>query len=203
MLHRAEPGGHDRGAVSFGGGRLRIDEARHQATLDGQPLELTPTEWGLLAALAAAPGRVFSRYELVNRVRGYEFDGYERTIDSHVKNLRHKLGTGGSRVVETVLGVGYRLGLSRDRWPGARLVIQDASGATVASSMGGGHMPGMGGGPEQGMGGGLADRGGVSWPVVVDGRTVGRCGWALARPRDRPGEGSRGRGSCSPPLRRS
>jgi DNA-binding response OmpR family regulator len=115
VLHRAEPGSDDLGAVSFGAGRLRIDEARHQATLDGQPLDLTPTEWGLLAALAAAPGRVFSRYELVNRVRGYEFDGYERTIDSHVKNLRHKLGADGARVVETVLGVGYRLGLSRDR----------------------------------------------------------------------------------------
>ena len=116
VLHRVEAGSHDRDAApSFGGGRLRIDEARHLATLDGRPLELTPTEWGLLAALAAAPGRVFSRYELVNRVRGYEFAGYERTIDSHVKNLRHKLGADGARVVETVLGVGYRLGLSRDR----------------------------------------------------------------------------------------
>ena len=83
--------------------------------LDGPPLELTPTEWGLLTALAAPPGRVYSRYELVNRVRGYEFAGYERTIDSHVKNLRHKLGADGARIVETVLGVGYRLGWSRDR----------------------------------------------------------------------------------------
>jgi DNA-binding response OmpR family regulator len=58
---------------------------------------------------------VFSRYELVNRVRGYEFAGYERTIDSHVKNLRHKLGGEGAAIVETVLGVGYRLGWSRDR----------------------------------------------------------------------------------------
>ena len=115
VLHRVAAGSDDQGVVSFGGGRLRIDEARHQATLDGRPLELTPTEWGLLTALAAAPGRVFSRYELVNRVRGYEFAGYERTIDSHVKNLRHKLGRDGARVVETVLGVGYRLGLARDR----------------------------------------------------------------------------------------
>jgi two-component system alkaline phosphatase synthesis response regulator PhoP len=57
---------------------------------------------------------VYSRYELVNRVQGYEFTGYERTIDSHVKNLRHKLEPDGSGVVETVLGVGYRLGLTRD-----------------------------------------------------------------------------------------
>ncbi|HET8681203.1 MAG TPA: response regulator transcription factor [Micromonosporaceae bacterium] len=102
-------------ADTFGGGRLRLDEARHEARLDGRLLDLTPTEWGLLTALAAAPGRVFSRYELVNRVRGYEFAGYERTIDSHVKNLRHKLGPDAARIVETVLGVGYRLGWSRDR----------------------------------------------------------------------------------------
>ncbi len=48
-------------------------------------------------------------------MRGYEFAGYERTIDSHVKNLRHKLGPDGADVVVTVLGVGYRLGLDRDR----------------------------------------------------------------------------------------
>ncbi|MFC8242146.1 response regulator transcription factor [Streptomyces chartreusis] len=100
--------------LSYGEGRLRIDEARHEATLDAMPLELTPTEWGLLTTLASVPGRVYSRYELVNRVRGYEFAGYERTVDSHVKNLRHKLGGVGPDLVETVLGVGYRLGWSRD-----------------------------------------------------------------------------------------
>jgi DNA-binding response OmpR family regulator len=57
---------------------------------------------------------VYSRYELVNRVRGYEFAGYERTIDSHVKNLRRKLGDN-SDIIETVLGVGYRLALPKDR----------------------------------------------------------------------------------------
>ncbi|MGI3197772.1 response regulator transcription factor [Streptomyces sp. GLT-R25] len=71
--------------ASYGEGRLRIDEARHEAVLDGCSLELTPTEWGLLTTLASVPGRVYSRYELVNRVRGYEFAGYERTIDSHVE----------------------------------------------------------------------------------------------------------------------
>jgi DNA-binding response OmpR family regulator len=108
--------GREQSAVlSYGDGRLRIDEERHEATVDGVVLDLTPTEWGLLAALAAVPGRVYSRYELINRVRGFEFAGYERTIDSHVKNLRHKLGPDGQDVVETVQGVGYRLGLRRDR----------------------------------------------------------------------------------------
>ncbi len=99
----------------YGDGRLRIDDSRHELTFDGARVELTATEWGLVTALAAVPGRVYSRYELVNRVLGYEFSGYERTIDSHVKNLRHKLGPAGIEVVETVVGVGYRLGLDRDR----------------------------------------------------------------------------------------
>jgi two-component system alkaline phosphatase synthesis response regulator PhoP len=116
VLHRTRgAAGAGPGPATFGGGRLRLNEARHEVSLDGALLELTPTEWGLLAALAATPGRVFSRYELVNRVRGYEFAGYERTIDSHVKNLRRKLGADGTGIVETVLGVGYRLGWSRDK----------------------------------------------------------------------------------------
>jgi two-component system alkaline phosphatase synthesis response regulator PhoP len=101
--------------ATFGDGRLRIDDARHQASIDGRVLDLTPSEWGVLATLAGSPGRVYSRAELVNRVRGYEFAGYERTIDSHVKNLRRKLGDDGSAVVVTVMGIGYRLGLERDR----------------------------------------------------------------------------------------
>jgi two-component system alkaline phosphatase synthesis response regulator PhoP len=115
VLHRTLGTSSVAEPTAFGGGRLRIDDTRHEAHLDGTTLELTPTEWALLTALAATPGRVFSRYELVNRVRGYEFAGYERTIDSHVKNLRHKLGDAGGEIVETVLGVGYRLGWSRDR----------------------------------------------------------------------------------------
>jgi DNA-binding response OmpR family regulator len=115
VLHRAGQNGAEPGAVCYGAGRLCVDEARHEAVLDGRSLDLTPTEWGLLTALAAVPGRVYSRYELVNRVRGYEFEGYERIVDSHVKNLRHKLGPEGPQIVETVPGVGYRLGLRRGR----------------------------------------------------------------------------------------
>jgi len=101
-------------ALSFNGGALRIDETRHEAHHDEEPLDLTPTEWGLLTALASAPGRVFSRGELVNRVRGYEFAGYERTIDSHVKNLRRKLHDD-NVIIETVVGIGYKFGLRRDQ----------------------------------------------------------------------------------------
>ena len=115
VLHRANGGSAAPGPVCYGGGRLCIDEPRHEAVLDGRRLELTPTEWGLLTTMAGTPGRVFSRYELVNRVRGYEFTGYERSIDSHVKNLRRKLGDRAGRIVETVLGVGYRMSLHRDK----------------------------------------------------------------------------------------
>jgi len=116
VLHRLHGGAStEPRPASYGHGRLRIDEARHEAWLSGRLLELTPTEWGLLTTMASAPGRVFSRYELVNRVRGYEFAGYERTIDSHVKNMRRKLATDKGEIIATVLGVGYRLVLGRDR----------------------------------------------------------------------------------------
>ena len=104
------------GAASYGGGILVIDEARREATVRDALVELTPTEWGIVVALATVPGRVYSRYELINRVRGYEFEGYERTIDSHVKNLRRKIEQDPSSpvIVQTVLGGGYRLGVTRD-----------------------------------------------------------------------------------------
>ena len=103
-------------AASYGGGELVIDEPQRLATVRGTVTSLTPTEWGVLVALATVPGRVYSRFELINRVRGYEFEGYERTVDSHVKNLRRKIeeDLGNPQIVQTVLGGGYRLGLPRD-----------------------------------------------------------------------------------------
>lgn len=111
--------GHDDSPTrrqSFGDGELVIDEERREVIVRGQLVDLTPTEWGVLATLASVPGRVYSRSELINRVRGYEFEGYERTIDSHVKNLRRKVEyeAGEPAIVATVLGVGYRLALPRD-----------------------------------------------------------------------------------------
>ena len=104
------------GPVSFGDGELHIDDDRREAVVRGTTVDLTPTEWDLLGALARTAGRVFSRYELINEVRGYEFEGYERTIDSHVKNLRRKIEADPQRprIILTVLGAGYRLGLTRD-----------------------------------------------------------------------------------------
>jgi DNA-binding response OmpR family regulator len=106
----------EQGVTSYGGGALVIDQPRRQVMVDGAEVSLTPTEWGILVALATVPGRVYSRFELINRVRGYEFEGYERTVDSHVKNLRRKIEDDPSnpRIVQTVLGGGYRLGLASD-----------------------------------------------------------------------------------------
>jgi DNA-binding response OmpR family regulator len=108
--------GSEQGVASFGGGELIIDEPQRLVTVNGRTVGLTPTEWGVLVALATVPGRVYSRFELINRVRGYEFEGYERTVDSHVKNLRRKIETDPAQpqIVQTVLGGGYRLGLTRD-----------------------------------------------------------------------------------------
>ena len=116
ILRRRSQAATEQGVTSYGGGTLVIDEPRRAVVVRGNPVDLTPTEWGILVALAAVPGRVYSRLELINRVRGYEFQGYERTIDSHVKNLRHKVEESQHvpEIVQTVLGGGYRLGLTRD-----------------------------------------------------------------------------------------
>ncbi|HMS60936.1 MAG TPA: response regulator transcription factor [Solirubrobacteraceae bacterium] len=111
--------GHDEvvgGPLSYGDGELTLDHDRREARVRGTVMRLTPTEWGVLDALARTPGRVHSRYELINQVRGYEFEGYERSVDSHVKNLRRKIEVDprDPRIVETVLGAGYRLGIARD-----------------------------------------------------------------------------------------
>lgn len=116
ILRRARGGEDDERPLSFGGGEFVIDEARREVKVRGETVALTPTEFGVLASLARTPGRVYSRFELINRVRGYEFEGYERTIDSHIKNLRQKIerDSRSPEIVLTVLSGGYRLGLERD-----------------------------------------------------------------------------------------
>jgi DNA-binding response OmpR family regulator len=91
-------------------GDLVLDVAGRSLTRQGELIELTPMEFGLLAALMRSPGRAFSRLELLERSQGYAYDGYERTIDVHVKNLRKKIEPDSSQpqYVLTVFGVGYR-----------------------------------------------------------------------------------------------
>ncbi len=115
VLRRAR-GGRAESALSFDGGKLIVDPETREVTLGGMPATLTRSEFDLLLALASRPGRVFSRYELVTRVQGYDYEGYERTIDAHVKNLRRKLGDDprDPRYVVTVTGVGYKFGVRGD-----------------------------------------------------------------------------------------
>ena len=89
---------------------VTLDLARRAAALAGQPLDLTTMEFDLLALLGGNPGQVFSRLQLLERVQGDAYEGYERTIDVHIKNLRKKLGDDpqNPRFIETVRGIGYR-----------------------------------------------------------------------------------------------
>jgi DNA-binding response OmpR family regulator len=89
---------------------LTIDEHRHEIHRDGQPITLSALEFDLLVALASAPGRVFSRAQLLEKVWGYDFYGDERVVDVHIRSLRKALGddAGAPSVIGTVRGVGYK-----------------------------------------------------------------------------------------------
>ena len=115
VLRRARPGGAE-GVLSFDHGGLVLDQAAREVRLDGRQVTLTRSEFDLLVVLATTPGRVFSRAELVARVHGWDYEGYERTIDVHVKNLRAKLADDpkAPRYVLTVPGVGYKFGMRPD-----------------------------------------------------------------------------------------
>ncbi|SRR6266487_1075909 len=102
--------------VSFGGGRLVVDRAARAVVVSGRPVALTRTELDLLLALVDNAGRVLTRDQLMTLVRGFEVDVAERTVDAHVKNLRHKLGDDPHRphYLETVQHVGYRFAAEPD-----------------------------------------------------------------------------------------
>lgn len=101
---------------SFNNGSLLLDALRHQITIDGKIISITPTEFKLLLTVASSPGRTFTRDELVSRVLGYQFDGYDRSIDAHVKNLRQKIEKDqrSPELLKTVYGVGYLFAGERD-----------------------------------------------------------------------------------------
>lgn len=92
-------------------GGLLMDLDRHEVMLDGRPIELTPTEFELLRTLMENAGYAFTRMELIEQGLGYEYEGMERTLDSHIKNLRKKIEPDPKRptYIQTAYGVGYRL----------------------------------------------------------------------------------------------
>lgn len=91
-------------------GEIMLDRAGRITTVSGKTVDLTPSEFDLLDSLMAAPGRVFSRLELLDRLQGTAYEGYERTIDVHIRNLRTKIEPDPSnpRYIETIYGAGYR-----------------------------------------------------------------------------------------------
>lgn len=89
---------------------LTLDREGRTVQVSDQYVDLTPSEFDILAALMSAPGRVFSRLDLLDIIQGVRYEGYERTIDTHIKNLRGKIEDDprSPRYIETVYGVGYR-----------------------------------------------------------------------------------------------
>ena len=102
--------------LSFNAGTLLLDGQSYAVTLGGTAVNLTPTEFKLLFTLASTPQKVFPREELVLKALGYQFEGYERSIDAHVKNLRQKLGDDprAPLFIQTIYGVGYRFAGKKD-----------------------------------------------------------------------------------------
>ena len=109
VLRRAGPE-KERAPGPVSAGDVIIDLERRQVSVGGRRVDLSPTEFDLLTVLARHPGRVFTRLEILDRVQGYAFEGYERTVDAHVKNLRQKIEPDPKdpRYVLTVYGVGYK-----------------------------------------------------------------------------------------------
>ncbi|MBI1880983.1 MAG: response regulator transcription factor [Chloroflexi bacterium] len=108
VLRRAETTPTDETLIRVG--EVMLDVPRMRVELDQRPIELTPTEFQLLAALARQPGRIFTRAQLLDAVHGVAFESYERAIDAHIKNIRRKLEPNPRepRYVLTVYGVGYK-----------------------------------------------------------------------------------------------
>jgi len=108
-LSSAEP-------MSFNTGALVIDGHSYAVRKHGEAVDITPTEFKVLFSLATAPGKVFTREELVDKALGYQFEGYERSIDAHIKNLRQKIEDDPKKpaLILTIYGVGYRFSGKKD-----------------------------------------------------------------------------------------
>lgn len=98
--------------MSFNDGELLIDSVKHEMKKDGHPVNLTPNEFKILMALVKYPQKAFTREELVSIVLGEDYEGYDRTIDTHIKNLRQKLEQDpkAPKYILTVYGIGYKFG---------------------------------------------------------------------------------------------
>lgn len=106
VLRRSHP---EPGEEKLIAGPIVLRPTSHKTTINETDLHLTPNEFELLKVLMSQPDRVFTRSDLVSKIQGYDFDGYDRTIDSHIKNLRKKIDEhlNGQMVIRTVYGIGY------------------------------------------------------------------------------------------------
>ncbi len=108
VLRRSAPAAEQPSSITLGA--LTIDPIKHEVRLQGRSIDLTPSEFNVLLAMASQPGRAFSRMDLLDAALGEAYEGYERSIDVHIKNLRQKLGDEprNPMYVLTVYGVGYK-----------------------------------------------------------------------------------------------
>lgn len=111
IFRRLRPGERNSEDCILRLGEVILNKSNHSVSIDGAAVELTPTEYKLLELFLAHPGQVFSRLQLVENIQGDAFEGYERTIDSHIKNLRKKLNASPEdpHYIKTIYGVGYKL----------------------------------------------------------------------------------------------
>ena len=111
VLRRTARDRDDAGPVPLESGPFLVDLRQHTVSVDGTPITLTPTEFRLLALLVREPGRTFTREQIIDRVFGYDFDGFDRTVDAHMSSLRRKVDAvpGTAKRIQTVYGSGYRL----------------------------------------------------------------------------------------------
>jgi DNA-binding response OmpR family regulator len=101
----------ERGPDKVEHGALTVNFLKHEAFLEGKPLNLTPIEFKVLGALVKEPGRVFSRAQIIEKALGDDFDGFDRTIDVHILKLRRKLEPDSHhpKYIKTIYGAGYKL----------------------------------------------------------------------------------------------
>jgi len=138
VLRRAGGAGAGAAADRLERGPVTIDFDAHSVTVDGRSVDLTPTEFAILGALARHPGKVFSRLQLLEAAFGYAYEGYERSIDTHIRNIRKKIEPDPAepRLVVTVFGVGYRFAEGAPASTGAP--SRPGAGSSLGTLSGGG-----------------------------------------------------------------
>lgn len=117
VLRRSKGGEEQKQNAAIKIGKITVDVDKHEVTKGGKPIEMTPNELKILELLCRRPGSVFSRIQIIEKVQGYDFEGYERTVDAHIKNIRRKIEDDPKKpkYLLTVFGVGYKFAVLSDK----------------------------------------------------------------------------------------